>query len=207
MMRRAANRRPARALLRICRGESLVQTTKHAAQDFSSFGPPRETSTFQREQDRPCAQRRIQARKARANREDRTEEPAAPRSSTELSSPPVLSVASAPAHPAQSAPRALPRRAPSGSEIAKLCPAVSATMNTAIKTSAKSARTRTVVASQFPERATSIAISPFGLADFGCSSIAMCRSICQSRKRDEGGRSQEPLYCRASIALLTNLGR
>src|SRR5262249_1404924 len=44
-------------------------------------------------------------------------------------------------------------RAPSGSEIAKLCPAVSATINTATRASPKNARTRTVVASHFRERA------------------------------------------------------
>src|SRR5262249_9486771 len=76
--RRAAVRRPASAILRICRGESPVQTAKRAAQDSSSCGPPRETLTLPREQDRPCVQRQIQATRARANQADRTEALSAP---------------------------------------------------------------------------------------------------------------------------------
>src|SRR5262245_59397556 len=81
--------------------------------------------------------------------------------STELSSPLLLvsclSATSSSARGSQGA----TSRAPSGSEIAKLCPAVSATINTATRASAKNARTPTVVVSHLRERAAlSFRLSP-----------------------------------------------
>src|SRR5205823_14574634 len=86
------------------------------------------------------------------------------KSSTELSSPLLfvscLSASSSSATGSQGA----TSRPPSGSEIAKLCPAVSATINTATRASAKSDRTRTVVVSHFFERAVlSFRLSPIAV--------------------------------------------
>src|SRR5262249_21338575 len=100
-------RQPAPALPQICRGESSAQTAKRVARDSSSCGPPRETSTLQREQDRPCVRRQVQATKARANRVDRTEGPAAPSPQPSQARRCCPSVAFPPVHPAQPAPRAL----------------------------------------------------------------------------------------------------
>ena len=140
--RRAATRLPARALLQICRGESLVQIAKHAASGFLQLraaerdinasararSPLRSATNPSKESARELRGSNSSARRAK--------------SSTELSSPLVLASCLCASSSSAIGSQGANSRAPSGSETAKLCPAVSATINAATRTSVTSARMR-----------------------------------------------------------------
>ena len=199
---RAATRRPARALRRICRGEWLVQIAKHAASGFlqlraaardinasaRSRSPLRSATDPSNESARELRGSDSRARRAKV--------------STELNSPLVLASCLCASSSSAIGSHGAITSAPSGSETAKRCPAVSATMYTATTTSATSARARTVVASQFRERATR---SRFRLASpFRLSSIALPLDLPMGQG-DEWGRIRDILLP-APIAHQQTLG-